>query len=75
MTDINSETSKTEELPIEERLSLISETIEQLQKSDTSLEAAFALYEQGMKQVAACNAQIDHIEKKIQILEQEEESQ
>lgn len=56
---------------IEQVFEEIEQTIEKLQNPDTSLEQSFALYEQGMKQVAFCNKEIDGIEKKIQILSQE----
>ena len=56
---------------IEESFGVIEETIKKLQDADTSLADSFALYEQGMKEIAFCNKRIDEIEKKIQILTEE----
>ncbi|MGN0170538.1 MAG: exodeoxyribonuclease VII small subunit [Lachnospiraceae bacterium] len=60
-----------EKKSIEQVFSDIEQTIEQLQNPETSLEQSFALYEQGMKQIAFCNQEIDGIEKKIQVLSKE----
>lgn len=56
---------------IEETFAIIQETIDQLKDASTSLEDSFTLYEQGMKQIAFCNHEIDKIEKKIQILSED----
>ncbi|MGN0311505.1 MAG: exodeoxyribonuclease VII small subunit [Lachnospiraceae bacterium] len=60
-----------EKQTIEQAFEEIEQTIEKLQSPDTSLEQSFALYEQGMKQIAFCNKEIDGIEKKIRILSEE----
>ena len=60
-----------EKQTIEQAFEEIEQTIEKLQRPDTSLEQSFALYEQGMKQIAFCNKEIDGIEKKIRILSEE----
>ena len=60
-----------EKQTIEQAFEEIEQTIEKLQSPDTSLEQSFALYAQGMKQIAFCNKEIDGIEKKIRILSEE----
>ena len=57
---------------IEEAFEVIEKTIQKLQEADTSLTESFQLYEQGMKEIAFCNEQIDGIEKKIEILTKEQ---
>ena len=57
---------------IEEAFVQIEETVRKLQEPETSLQDSFQLYELGMKEIAFCNAQIDGIEKKIEVLTKEQ---
>lgn len=61
---------KTPEL-LQEKFGQLDAILEQLQKSDISLEEAFAKYQEGVKLVKECNDQIERVEKQVQILSQE----
>ena len=50
---------------LEERFEKIENMIEQLEDSDTTLEASFKLYQDGMKLLKQCNEDIDRVEKKV----------
>lgn len=58
---------------LEESFQQLDDIIEQLEQEDVSLEESFRLYQTGMKLIKTCNASIDKVEKKIIILEKEEE--
>lgn len=59
---------------LEESFEKIEGIINMLEDGNTSLEEAFKLYNDGMKLVKNCNAQLDKVEKKIVVLEQEEDT-
>ena len=61
-----SESVKTEK--IEDIFKRLDATILQMQQEGVPLEEAFSLYEQGMRDLKLCAAQLDEIEKKMQIL-------
>lgn len=54
-----------EKLSIEEMFKKLEETVASLEKEDVTLEESFKLYEEGMKLVAACDQEIDLVEKKV----------
>ena len=58
---------------IEQNFEEIETIIENMQKEDVTLEKSFELYHQGLKLVKDCNSQIDHIEKQIQIINEEQD--
>ena len=60
------------ELTIEESLEQLEEILSKLENQDSPLEESFGFYEEGMKLVKHCQAQIDRVEKQIQILEEDE---
>ncbi len=62
-------------LSVEESLKKLDELIDELAKSDISLDESFKLYNEGLKLVKMCNSQIDKVEKKIIILEKEAEDE
>ena len=64
--------SDEKKLTIEEGLKDIEELIDKLREPDTPLEEAFKLYEEGIGKVKKVNAEIDRIEKKMKILNEEE---
>ena len=64
--------SVEKKLTIEEGLKDIEELIDKLREPDTPLEEAFKLYEEGIGKVKKVNAEIDRIEKKMKILNEEE---
>lgn len=59
---------------IEEAFEKMDQIIEQLGKGDISLEDSFKLYNDGIKLVQNCNAQLDKVEKKIILLNEEGET-
>ena len=48
-----------------------------MEKSDTTLDQSFKMYQEGMKLIESCNTQLDKVEKQIIVLsgdgEQEDE--
>ncbi|MBQ8816271.1 MAG: exodeoxyribonuclease VII small subunit [Lachnospiraceae bacterium] len=60
-------------ISIEEAFAQLDALITELEKPDSSLEASFQAFEQGMKLVKYCNDAIDKVEKKVLILGQEGE--
>ncbi len=61
------------DISIEEAFARLDDLITELEKPDSSLEASFQAFEQGMKLVRYCNDAIDMVEKKVLILGQEGE--
>ena len=59
---------KDSELSIEESFMKLDEILEKLESGDTSLEASFELYEQGIGLVRHAGESIDRVEKKLKIL-------
>ena len=54
------------ELTIEEAFGKVDEKIKALEKSDVSLEDSFKLFKEGMDLLKYCNDSIDKVEKKVQ---------
>ncbi|MCR4628674.1 MAG: exodeoxyribonuclease VII small subunit [Clostridium sp.] len=61
-------------LSIEELFEGLNQTIQKMDDSSVSLEETFQLYELGMKAVKEAGSRIDEVEKKIRILDGEEEA-
>lgn len=59
---------------LEEAFEKLDTIIEELEKPDTSLENSFALYQEGMKLLKACNNSIDKVEKELIILSESGET-
>jgi len=59
---------------LEEAFEKLDTIIEELEKPDTSLENSFALYQEGMKILKACNDSIDKVEKELIILSESGET-
>ena len=53
---------------LEEKLAKLDAMTEQLRKEDITLEESFSLYKDGMELIKQCNADIDRVEKQVQIL-------
>ncbi len=62
------------EMKLEESFDKLNQIMESLEKSDVSLEDSFALYQEGMKLLKACNDSIDKVEKDLIILSENGES-
>lgn len=62
---------KKEKVPtLEENFKQLEEMIEKLEDKEIGLEESFSLYEQGMKLLKQCNDQIDRVEKKVMVMNQ-----
>lgn len=55
-------------MTLEEKLAKLDAMTEQLRKDDITLEESFSLYKDGMELIKQCNADIDRVEKQVQIL-------
>ena len=64
-----------EEMTLDEIFNNINDIIEDLEDNDIEIEQAFAKYETGMKLLAQANGQIDVIEKKVQALNSDGETE
>ncbi|MDE6531783.1 MAG: exodeoxyribonuclease VII small subunit [Lachnospiraceae bacterium] len=61
---------KEKVLTLEENFKQLEEMIEKLENKEIGLEESFSLYEQGMKLLKQCNDQIDRVEKKVMVMNQ-----
>ncbi len=59
---------------LEENFKQLDEMIEKLEDKEIGLEESFSLYEQGMKLLKQCNDQIDKVEKKVMVMNQNGEA-
>ncbi len=57
---------------IEEIFDKLDEIIAAMEDSDVTLEKSFKLYNEGIKLVKSCNAQLDKVEKQMIILGEDE---
>ena len=53
---------------LEQSFERLEEIISQMEKSDTTLDASFKMYQEWMKLVESCNNQLDKVEKQIIVL-------
>lgn len=60
--------NENNEMNLEERLDVLDKIIEQLESDEISLDDAFEKYSEGIKLVKECNESIDRVEKKVQLL-------
>lgn len=68
MSKENKKQPEIEKLSIEDAFGRLDTLLEKMEDKNTSLEDAFALYQQGMELLKHCNEKIDTVEKKIQIM-------
>ena len=57
-------------MSMEEAYAKLDELLSDLEMNEHSLEETFGMYTQGLQLVQCCHEKIDRIEKKLQILEQ-----
>lgn len=57
---------------LEDSFHELEEILAKLDSDDISLEDSFSLYTKGMKLVKTCNSKIEKVEKKLQIIGEEE---
>ena len=62
-----------EDQSLEEIFSDLEQTIKEMEDGEISLEESFRLYHQGMDILKACNSNIDKVEKKMLLLDEEGE--
>lgn len=60
-------------ITLEESFDQLDQIIQELQNGELSLEQSFKKYEEGMKLVKNCNDAIDKVEKKLVVIDSEEE--
>jgi len=60
--------TKTEELAFEAAFAQLEEIVRRLEVGDLALDEALALFEQGQRLAAYCNARLDEAELKVQQL-------
>lgn len=53
---------------LEEMFAHLDEILNNMEDPDISLEDAFSLYEQGMKNIRSCNEKLDLVEKKMMVI-------
>lgn len=58
----------TKKLTLEESFDALDEIIENLQSGELTLEESFQKYEEGMKLIKNCNDAIDKVEKKLEVI-------
>ncbi|MCH5267756.1 MAG: exodeoxyribonuclease VII small subunit [Lachnospiraceae bacterium] len=61
-------------LSIEESFEQLDTLIGELQEGDLTLEESFKKYEEGMKLIKHCSESIDKVEKKLEIIEAQEDT-
>ncbi len=61
-----------EKKTIEQNFEEIESIIQNMQEEDVTLDKSFELYNKGLNLVRDCSAQIDKIEKQIQIINEEQ---
>ncbi len=60
--------SEDKELTIEEAFSQVEDKIKALESEEASLEDSFKLFKEGMDLLKYCNDSIDQVEKKVQMI-------
>lgn len=63
----------SKKMSLEECFEGLDEIISELQSGELSLEDSFKKYEDGMKLIKKCNDTIDKVEKKLVVVENDEE--
>lgn len=61
------------DLTIEQSFEELEQILEKLEDPEITLEESFEFYEKGIRMVRACSEKIDHVEKRIQILQRGDE--
>lgn len=61
-----------EKKSLEDSFLEMNEIINKLEKEDITLEESFRLYQEGVKLLKSCNESIDHVEKQLIVLEEDQ---
>ena len=70
--EIQENRKESSPLSLEENMEQLKNVLQDLESGEHSLEESFSLYERGIKLVRQANAQIDLVEKKIQVLKEDD---
>lgn len=62
---------KSKEISFEEAMDMLEEIVQQLESGDAPLEKAIELFQGGMKMAHLCSGKLELVEKKIEILIEE----
>ncbi len=60
---------------LEQTFDDLEKVVSKLESDEISLEDSFSTYKQGMEMIEKCNAYIDFIEKKVQVLGKDSENE
>lgn len=72
---MKAEEQETQEgFQLEEAFEKLEKTVEALEREDISLEESFRIYQEGMELLKKCNLEIDQVEKKVLVLNEDGES-
>ena len=74
VNDTVNETSGQEVKGIEEAFAMLDRILARMDEEGVTLEESFKCYEQGMKLIKYCSETIDTVEKKVQVLSAEGET-
>lgn len=74
VTNTSENASVPEVKGIEEAFAMLDQILAKMDEEDVTLEESFRCYEQGMKLIKYCNETIDAVEKKVQVLSAEGET-
>lgn len=59
---------------LEETFGQIETIISKMEQQEVTLEESFALYQQGVEKLKVCNTLLDEVEKKIQVLDADDDA-
>lgn len=62
--------SEDNKVTLEERFSRLEGIIEQMEDAESTLDASFELYKQGLTEIKAANDMLDNIEKAMMVINQ-----
>ena len=62
--------SEDNKVTLEERFSRLEGIIEQMEDAESTLDASFELYKQGLTEIKAANEMLDNIEKAMMVINQ-----
>ena len=62
--------SEEKKVTLEERFSRLEGIIEQMEDAESTLDASFELYKQGLTEIKAANEMLDNIEKAMMVINQ-----
>lgn len=74
VTNTSENASVPEVKGIEEAFAMLDQILAKMDEEGVTLEESFRCYEQGMKLIKYCNETIDAVEKKVQVLSAEGET-